>query len=87
MAESLPSEATAAASPTLESRATDLLIRLALLGLFVFWALDLVGPAPVLIPLIIWARVTMATGAAPILTVVLAEIGEHATVSSGTSNS
>jgi predicted PurR-regulated permease PerM len=39
-------------SASLESRATDFIIRIALLGLFVFWALDLVGP---FLPVVIWS--------------------------------
>ena len=36
----------------IEARATDMIVRLSLLGLFVFWALDLVAP---FLPVVIWA--------------------------------
>ena len=47
-----PDEKDHGGSASLESRATDFIIRIALLGLFVFWALDLVGP---FVPVVIWS--------------------------------
>jgi predicted PurR-regulated permease PerM len=50
----IASNDTANRSLSLETRATDLIIRLAILGLFVFWALDLVSP---FLPVVLWSLI------------------------------
>ena len=54
-----------------ESRVTDMIVRLAFLGLFVFWALDLVGP---FLPVVIWS-VILAVALHPVHAWLAARLG------------
>ena len=54
-----------------EARLTDMVVRLALLGLFVFWALDLVGP---FVPVVIWS-VVLAVALQPVHAWIAARLG------------
>ena len=66
-----PGEKDHGGSASLESRATDFLIRMVLLGLFVFWALDLVGP---FLPVVIWS-VLLAVALYPVYAWLAARLG------------
>ena len=66
-----PDEKDDGGSASLESRATDFIIRMALLGLFVFWALDLVGP---FLPVVIWS-VLLAVALYPVHAWLAARLG------------
>ena len=54
-----------------ESRVTDMIVRLTFLGLFVFWALDLVGP---FLPVALWA-VILAVALQPVHAWLAARLG------------
>lgn len=54
-----------------ESRVTDMIVRLTFLGLFVFWALDLVGP---FLPVVIWS-VILAVALQPVHAWLTARLG------------
>ena len=54
-----------------ESRLTDMIVRLTLLGLFVFWSLDLVAP---FLPVVIWA-VILAVALQPVHTWLARRLG------------
>ena len=62
-----------------ESRVTDMIVRLTLLGLFVFWALDLVGP---FLPVVIWS-VLLAVALYPVHAWLAARLGGVAPVGGG----
>ena len=66
-----PDEKDDGGSASLELRATDFIIRMALLGLFVFWALDLVGP---FLPVVIWS-VLLAVALYPVYAWLAARLG------------
>src|SRR6188508_171008 len=54
-----------------ESRVTDMIVRLTILGLFVFWSLDLVSP---FLPVVIWS-VILAVALQPVHTWLTARLG------------
>ena len=60
-----------AVATRVESRVTDMIVRLTFLGLFVFWALDLVGP---FLPVAIWA-VILAVALQPVHAWLAARLG------------
>jgi predicted PurR-regulated permease PerM len=60
-----------AVATKVEARVTDMIIRLALLGMFVFWALDLVGP---FVPVAIWS-VILAVALQPVHAWLAARLG------------
>lgn len=66
-----PDEKDHGGSASLESRATDFIIRMALVGLFVFWALDLVAP---FLPVVIWS-VLLAVALSPVHRWLAARLG------------
>ena len=71
--ESLPIIDTAAGGAKLDARATDFVVRLAFLGLFAWWSVELVRP---FLPIVIWA-ILLAVALYPLFAWLARRLGGH----------